>query len=154
MTTSSARPLRDGPSDDALVGGLTVAPTQPRRGLVLMRVLGEVDMLTASRLRDVLHGALRTVADDRDGGATADAPDETPAVVCDLDGVTFFGASGLDAFAAAQEVAAERGVRLVVVAGCRTVRRPFRLLALDRRITLTDTHPALARPGVLPEAAR
>lgn len=153
MTASSARPPGIDPPDDSLAGGLTVAPTQPRRGLVLVRVLGEVDMLTASRLGDALHGAIGTVADDRDRGP-ATVPAETAAVVCDLEGVTFFGASGLDVFAAAQHTATEQAVGLVVVAACRTVCRPFRLTALDRRITLTDTHPALAGGGVRPGAVR
>ena len=141
-----------GPPDGA--GGLTVAPTQPRRGLVLVRVLGEVDMLTARHLADVLQGALETVADDRDAGPDAVEAEEEAAVVCDLEGVTFLGASGLDVFAAAHATATGRDVRLVVVAGHRTVQRPFRLLALDRRIVLTDTHPALARTGALPGAER
>ncbi|WP_133252114.1 STAS domain-containing protein [Actinomycetospora cinnamomea] len=154
MTTSSAHPFGVGSPDDAFVSGLTVAPTQPCRGLVLVRVLGEVDMLTAPRLGDVLDGALRTVADDCAVGRDPIAPAQAPSVVCDLEGVTFFGASGLDVFAAAQQTAAARGVRLVVVAGCRTVRRPFRLTALDRRIMLTDTHPALAHRRAQAEAAR
>lgn len=142
------------PSDDrgTLAGDLVVAPTRPRPGLVLVRVLGEVDMLTAGRLATVLRAAVDTVADDRDTGSGA--LDEDPAVVCDLDGVTFFGATGLDTVAAAHQVAAARGVRLVVVASCRIVRRPFRLTALDRRVTLTDTHPALGRASALPGAER
>lgn len=142
---SSAAP--DGMRDpDALGTGLIVAPTQPRRGLVLVRVIGEVDMLTAPRLSDVLEGALATVAAES-GAATSD---REPSVVCDLGGVTFFGASGLDVFATAHRAAVGRDVRLVVVAGHRTVVRPFRLTALDRRITLTDTHPALGRRAAVP----
>ncbi|MHC1562217.1 STAS domain-containing protein [Actinomycetospora sp. C-140] len=133
--------------DGDLAGVLTVAPTQPRRGLVLVRVLGEIDMLTAPRLRDVLHGAVQTAADDRDIGADATADDEHPSVVCDLDGVTFLGASGLDVIASTQRSSAARRVQLVLVASHRTVVRPLRLTALDRRVTLTDTHPALDRRG-------
>jgi anti-anti-sigma factor len=149
--TLSQRRAPDGPVHDPeadLTADLTVAPTQPRRGLVLVRVLGEVDMLTADRLADVLDGALATVAADRDAGAGATAGEE-PAVVCDLAGVTFFGASGLDVFAAAQRTAVARQVRLVVVAAHRTVVRPFRLTALDRRLTVVDTHPALGRHAVI-----
>jgi anti-anti-sigma factor len=148
--TLSQRPAPD-PTDDCSVldpedptAGLTVAPTQPRRGLVLVRVLGEVDMLTADRLADVLDGALAAVAAHRDTG-TGTTTGETPSVVCDLGGVTFFGASGLDVFATAQQTAVTRGVRLVVVAEHRTVVRPFSLTALDRSLTLVGTHPALGR---------
>jgi anti-anti-sigma factor len=144
-------PVRD--PDDELVGGLTVAPTQPRRGLVLVRVIGEVDMLTARHLSDVLDGALATVAADRDTGQDATPADEAPSVVCDLGGVTFLGASGLDVFATAHETARARRVRLVLVAGHRTVVRPLHLTALDRQMTITATHPALGRGAAVPEEA-
>ncbi|MDF2975601.1 MAG: anti-sigma-factor antagonist [Actinomycetospora sp.] len=145
--TSSTCPSDDGP----LAVDLVIAPTRPRPGLLLVRAFGEVDMLTAGRLATVLRAAFATVADDRDTAAPADEP---PSVVCDLDGVTFFGATGLDTLAAAHEEAVDRGVRLVVVASCRTVRRPMRLTALDRRITLTATHPAVGRASALPAAER
>ena len=146
--TSSTRPPDD---HGTLAGGLTVAPTRPRPGLVLIRVIGEVDMLTARDLAEVLRTSLDTVADERD---VAGALDDEPSVVCDLEGVTFFGATGLDILAEAHEAAVGRRVRLVVVAGCRTVCRPFRLTALDRRITLTATHPAVGRASALPGAER
>jgi len=135
-----------------LADGLTISPTQPRPGLVLVRVLGEVDMLTARHLATALQTGLAPVAGDRDASSRALADD--PSVVCDLEGVTFFGASGLDAVASAHEAALARGVRLVVVAGCRTVCRPFRLTALDRRVTLTATHPAVGRASAAPGADR
>ncbi|GLZ46333.1 hypothetical protein Acsp06_25180 [Actinomycetospora sp. NBRC 106375] len=139
---------RGGPDpDDDLAGVLTVAPTRPRRGVVLVRVLGEIDMLTVPRLRDVLHRAVQTAADDRDLGRDATTVDEDPSVVCDLDGVTFLGASGTDVIASTQRACAARRVHLVCVASHRTVVRPLRLTALDRRVTLTDTHPALGRRG-------
>jgi anti-anti-sigma factor len=146
--TSSTRPPDD---HGTLTGGLTVAPTRPRPGLALIRVIGEVDMLTARDLAAALRTALDTVADDRDAAGILD---DEPSVVCDLEGVTFFGATGLDTIAEAHETAVGRGVRLVVVAGCRTVCRPFRLTALDRRITLTATHPAVGRATALPGAER
>lgn len=146
-------PIRD--TEDELVGGLTVAPTQPRRGLVLVRVIGEVDMLTARHLGHVLDGALATVAADRDTGEDATASDDTPSVVCDLGGVTFLSAAGLDVLVTAQATARDRQVRLVLVAGHRTVVRPLQLTALDRRVTLTNTHPALGRGATVPgEEAR
>ncbi|MDD7934439.1 STAS domain-containing protein [Actinomycetospora straminea] len=123
-------------------GGLTVAPTQPRPGLVLVRVIGEVDMLTARHLSDVLLGSVTTVADDRDAAGRAT---EQPSVVADLEGVTFLGASGLDVLAAVQGAAVARDVRLVLVATHRTVLHPIRLTALDRCLALADTDPALGR---------
>ncbi|GAA4924907.1 anti-anti-sigma factor [Actinomycetospora succinea] len=129
--------------DDAVGPGLTVAPTQPRRGVVLVRVLGEIDMLTVQHLRDVVEGAIGAVADERDGELMA--PGEVPSVICDLEGVTFLGASGLDVFAAVHETAVERGVHLVLVAAHRTVVRPLHLTALDRRLTVTPAHPEVGR---------
>ena len=132
------------PPDEPL-GGLTIAPTQPRRGLVLVRLIGEIDMLTAPRFGDVVQDALAAVASERDHGVDPADDDPPPMVVCDLSGVTFFGASGLDVVASAQQTAEEYDVRLVVVADHRTVLRPFRLVALDRRVLLTATHPAIGR---------
>lgn len=146
---------RNGPvRDPDLREGLTVAPTQPRRGLVLVRVFGEVDMLTVRHLGDVLDGAVATVAADRDTGQDATPSDEPAAVVCDLGGVTFLSAAGLDVLVTAQATARDRQVRLVLVAGHRTVVRPLRLTALDRRLTLTDTHPALGPRVASPEGGR
>jgi anti-anti-sigma factor len=146
VVDGDGRPVAD--PDGVLTPGLTVAPTQPRRGLMLVRVLGEVDMLTAPRLRDVLDGALRAVSDERDAGPDVTRAGETPSVVCDLEGVTFLGASGLDAFAAAHETAVERRVDLVLVASHRTVVRPLHVTTLDRCLTVLASHPALG--GRLP----
>lgn len=150
-TRDGGRPLREADEravrdpDDEDLGGLIVAPTQPRHGLVLVRVIGEIDMLTAGHLGEVLDGALATVADDRDAGGDGTGPRPTPTVVCDLADVTFLGASGLDAFVAAHRNALVRDVRLVLVAEHRTVVRPIRLTALDRRLTLMASHPDLGR---------
>ena len=124
--------------DDLLTAGLTVAPTQPRRGLVLVRVIGEIDLLTARHLREVLDGALGAVAADR-------GDIDAPSVVCDLEGVTFLGASGLDVLAAAHEAARGLDVHLVLVAAHRTVVRPLAITALDRRLTVVPSHPARGR---------
>lgn len=148
MTSSTCPPDDHG----TLAGDLVVASTRPRPGLALVRVLGEVDLMTAGRLATVLRAALDTVTDDRDTGPGT--LDGEPSVVCDLEGVTFFGATGLDIVADAHEVAVDRGVRLVVVASRRTVCRPFRLTALDRRVNLTATHPAVGRASALPGAER
>ena len=102
-------------------------------------------MLTAPRFGDVVQDALAAVASERDHGVDPAHDDPPPLLVCDLSGVTFFGASGLDVVASAQQTADEHDVRLVVVAGHRTVLRPFRLVALDRRVLLTATHPAIGR---------
>jgi anti-sigma B factor antagonist len=112
---------------------------------VLVRVIGEIDMLTAPRFGDIVQDALAAVASERDHGVDPADDDPPPMVVCDLSGVTFFGASGLDVVASAQQTAEEYDVRLVVVADHRTVLRPFRLVALDRRVLLTATHPAIGR---------
>jgi anti-sigma B factor antagonist len=127
--------------DPVETGPMTVTPTHPRPGLALVRVIGEVDVLTGPRLRDVLGRSLADVADAVFG-------EDAPSVVCDLEGVTFLGATGLDVLVDTQQRATARGVALVLVAHHRSVLRPFRLTALDSApcgLTLTDTHPALGR---------
>lgn len=141
VVDAGRRPLRDPDNEDR--GALTVAPTQPRHGLIRVRIIGEIDMLTAGHLGDLLDAAVSSVGDDRDAGR--DTSGETPAVVCDLAGVTFLGAAGLDIFVAAHRGALARDVRLLLVAAHRTVVRPIRLTALDRYLTLTVSHPGLGR---------
>jgi anti-anti-sigma factor len=132
--------------DPAETGPMTVTPTRPRPGLALVRVLGEVDVLTGPRLRDVLGRSLADVTDEV-------VSEGAPSVVCDLEGVTFLGATGVDVFVDTHQRATAQGVQLVLVAHHRTVLRPFRLAALGG-LTLTDTHPALRRFAVDPEVGR
>lgn len=150
VVDAGRRPLQD--PDDEDRGALTVAPTQPRHGLIRVRVIGEIDMLTAAHLSDVLDAAITSVADDRDTGR--DTTGETPAVVCDLAGVTFLGVTGLDTFVTAHRRALARDVRLVLVAAHRAVVRPIRLTALDRYLTLTASHPALGRGAPVAQGQR
>jgi len=122
---------------------LAVTSTRPRPGLALIRVVGEVDVLTEPGLRAVLARSLADVAGE-----------ETPSVVCDLEGVTFLGATGVDVFVDAWQQALAEGVWLVLVARHRTVLRPFRLTAADRGLTPTRTHPILGRYAADPEVGR
>jgi anti-sigma B factor antagonist len=95
-------------------------------GVLVTRVHGEVDLLTAPRLA----AALIEQADGR-----------APVLVADLSEVDFFGAAGLDALAQAQQRAEAANVSLRLVAGP-PVRRLLGLLQFDWR-TLA-VHESLA----------
>ena len=115
------------------VDGLTVAVSQPREATVVVRVLGELDLLSAPRCSRILAGAVRTVAP-----AARPADDGAPQarVVCDVDGVDFVAASGLGMLVSAADDAAAVGVDLVVVASSRPVLRPLAVTGLDRHLTV------------------
>lgn len=90
---------------------------------VVVSVAGDVDVLTAPRLRDAVREAL-------------DYP-EGHEVVVDLTAVTFLGSSGLGALVAAARSAARRRQPLrVVVDHSRPVIRPLQAAGLDELLTL------------------
>ncbi|MBV9922378.1 MAG: STAS domain-containing protein [Pseudonocardia sp.] len=86
----------------------------------VVAVTGEVDLLTADRLRDVLCSA---VVDHR-------------LVVADLSAVDFLSSSGLTALALADRAAVSAGHELRVVARDRVVLRPIEITGLADRIGL------------------
>ena len=94
--------------------------TRRKPGCVIVTVAGEIDIVTASRLRDRL---------------TALAVGGRP-LVADLDQVSFIDATGLGALAGAARRAADRGVSLHVVCDQPQTRRLFRVTGLDRQIPL------------------
>jgi anti-sigma B factor antagonist len=90
---------------------------------VVVTVTGEVDMLTAPRLREAVRAAL----DDPRAGE----------VVIDLTAVTFLGSSGLAALVHARQDAARRGEPLrVVVDHARPVIQPIKVTGLDGVLAL------------------
>ena len=124
---------------------LTVAPTQPRLGALVVRVFGELDAFTAPRLGRVLALGIEGVAREaarapapRDGhrpaASTGHQSATRPVVVCDLDGLEFVGGRGLWVLEASAAAATASAVRFVVVAGpqARAVRRAITLTNLDR----------------------
>jgi anti-anti-sigma factor len=91
---------------------LTARRTQYRPGLLVLTFAGEIDALTLPILRREL---------------AASPPGTT---VVDLSQVAFLGLAGARALAAAAELAAQEGGRLVVVANSRTLARLFRITGL------------------------
>lgn len=92
-------------------------------GGTVVRVAGEVDMVTSPRLQAALSRLL------------ADRP---PTLVLDLDGITFLGSSGLAVIVEADEEARETGVRFALAASTRGVLRPLEATGLAG---LVDVHP-------------
>ena len=108
-----------------MLAGDQALAIQVRRGpgYVLVVVAGEVDIVTATPLRE------RRSALAADGGQ----------VVADLDQLSFIDAAGLGALAVAARQAAACGGRLHVVCARRQTRQLFRLTGLDRAVPLTRT---------------
>ncbi|NMO93236.1 anti-sigma factor antagonist [Actinomycetospora sp. TBRC 11914] len=109
-------------------GSLAVATTAPGPATVVVRAIGEIDLLTAPAWRRALHAA----ADDLE--STPVTPGRVPELVCDLSPVSFLGASGLDVLVEIAEEVQHRSVGLRVVAPGRRVRRPLEITGLDRHL--------------------
>jgi len=132
--------LSDG--DGSRPAALRVVSTRPRHGVAVVRVAGEIDLVDAARLDDVLRTAVV------DAAATGRlAPGERPRVVCDLDGVAFLGAAGLGVLAGAVVVAHAHDVELVCFTVRRSVRQVMRLTALDRALSLIPSDLDVAPAG-------
>jgi anti-sigma B factor antagonist len=111
---------------------IEVAIDRPAAGLVVASVSGELDMLTAPRLRSVV---------------TAELADCTVLVI-DLTGVSFLGSAGRAVLVEASHAAERRQVALRVVATGRTVRRPLEITGLDEVLTTFPTRDdAVGAPG-------
>lgn len=91
--------------------------------LVLVRVVGEVDNITADTLSAVLV--------DAEVAASPPAP-----VVVDLTGVSFLGAAGLSVLVDHHERCAALGGALLIVPGSRAVRRAMAVTGLHGRLAL------------------
>ncbi|MFP5020999.1 STAS domain-containing protein [Pseudonocardia phyllosphaerae] len=93
---------------------------QPRPGLTVLEVTGEIDLSEADAIRERFAALV--------GG---ERPPER--VVLDLSGVGFLGSHGLTAIVRASRAAREAGVRLSGVTGPenRAVIRPIRMTGLD-----------------------
>ncbi|MCW2506208.1 MAG: hypothetical protein JWO79_4492 [Actinomycetia bacterium] len=97
--------------------------TYPGRSVVT--VTGELDMLGAPRLRQILLGCLSEPGAD---------------VVADLDGITFLASTGLGVLVEAGQHATARGSKLRLVCSTRAVRRPLELTGLNQ---VFEIHPDL-----------
>lgn len=115
---------------------LSVVTSHPAPGVVLVRVIGEIDFATVDRCRRALYHARRD--------ATRQETD-LDLVVCDLTAVTFLGAAATGILAEADVVTRRHGATLRLVADTRAVRRVLRVTGLDRMIPVeTRISDALA----------
>jgi len=108
---------------------ITLSTTRPAPGQVVIRVAGEVDMLTSPQLR-------ATVLDQFVESAGVEL------VVLGLDGVTFLGTSGLAVLIEVREAAHAAGVELRLACTARRVLRPLTIAGL---IPLFDIHDTIDR---------
>jgi len=111
-----------GPDGDEQI---TVSTSSPAAKQVVVKIAGEVDMLTSPQLR-------RVVLDGLAGGAEL--------VVLGLDGVTFLGTSGLAVLIEVREAAHTAGVELRLAC---TQRRVLRPLAIAGLVPLFDIHDTI-----------
>jgi anti-anti-sigma factor len=99
----------------------------PADAVLLVKVVGEVDMITAPQLSRAIESA----------------PDGTTSVVIDLSEVTFLDSSGLNALVQARRLLSDRGLGLqVVVPPEGTIRRVFEITHLTEQLTVIDRRPA------------
>jgi anti-anti-sigma factor len=111
---------------------MDVVVDRPAPGVVVAAVSGEVDMLTAPRLRDVVNAEIEDCA----------------VLVLDLSGVGFLGSAGLAVLVEASHEARRRQVELRLVAGGRSVSRPLEITGLDEVLTTFPTRDdAVGAPG-------
>jgi anti-sigma B factor antagonist len=98
---------------------------EPASGVLVLRVAGEMDLLTMPLLEHHLHSHL-----DGDHGH----------VVVDLSGVTFLGVVGLTSLVAAHKTATGRGVQLYLTGtGHRAVARLLEITKLDTTLNIAPT---------------
>ncbi|SFO91950.1 anti-anti-sigma factor [Amycolatopsis arida] len=102
------------PAEQQAIHDLDVQSSLLPNGLMLVRVSGEVDIVTAPGLRDRVEQAVRRCADESAAG-----------LVLDLTGVTFLGTAGLSVLLELAENAAGRDLPWAVAAAGRAVLRPL-----------------------------
>lgn len=112
---------------------ISIQLEEPMPGTALLRVTGEVDMLTSPALRN----------------GVADALGLRPRLlVIELNGIQFLGTSGLAALYEARDEASRQGVELRLVCSSRRVLRPLEIAGL-----IDLFHIAESVPGALAGAA-
>ncbi|HEX4725939.1 MAG TPA: STAS domain-containing protein [Pseudonocardiaceae bacterium] len=132
----AGRQPRDSDQADAptSVGSVTAAAIDVRVAtstdqLVVLRVSGEIDMLTAPVLTEHVQEQF----------ARTPAP---RTLVFDLTRVSFLGSAGLAVLAHAQTIASDRGDAVQVVANARAVLRPLEVTGLDKVLDIRPELPA------------
>ncbi|MFI5954730.1 STAS domain-containing protein [Cryptosporangium sp. NPDC051539] len=119
-----------GDATDAVLSVEQVPPSDDGRQVV--RVGGEIDMLTAPRLRDALTPVVAVPGAD---------------VVLDLDAVTFLGSNGLGVLVELSQQAEAVGTKFRLVCANRTVSRPLTLTGLDQVLDFYESASDLPAAG-------
>ena len=110
-------------TDNSSALPIDVMVDRPASGMVVATVSGEVDMLTAPNLREVLTAEIADCA----------------VLVIDLSGVSFLGSAGLAVLVETSHEAQRRQVELRLVAAGRSVRRPLEITGLNEVLTTFPT---------------
>jgi anti-anti-sigma factor len=124
----SERTVAPPESGPAAVIDISVATTEH---MVVLRVSGELDMLTAPILTEHVQEQL-----------TRDTAGGPRTVVFDLTDVSFLGSAGLAVLAHAHTVASDRGDVVQVVATARAVLRPLEVTGLNKVLDIRPDVPA------------
>lgn len=106
----------------------------PREGSVTVRLVGEIDMATAPKIRDAALCAMRQHA---------------PTIHLDLSGVTFMDSTGLEVLLATRRHAELEGGQLHLVDPTRSVLRVLEITGVDRLFHISQAQPASAPGPVL-----
>jgi len=125
------------PADPSIDEGVVLTIAVHRDTTVpalVVEVTGELDTLTAPRLLDTLHEALR---------------ESCPVVVVDLTGVGFMGSAGLAVLVEAHDHAGS-STSLRIVAPARATLRPIQITGLDAMLNLYPSRPDALTPPADP----
>ena len=131
----SGDPETDAPSIDiesvesVPAGAIDVRVADSGEHMVVLRVSGEIDMLTAPVLTEHVQEQFARVPSPR-------------TLVFDLTRVSFLGSAGLAVLAHAQTTASDRGDAVQVVANARAVLRPLEVTGLDKVLDIRPDLPA------------
>jgi anti-sigma B factor antagonist len=94
---------------------LRISVEQPRSDAVVLRLVGDLDLLTAPLLRERLWPLV-------------EQPGQT--VILEMSGVEFLGSPGLAELAAAHDLASRHDARVALVGGSHAVLRPLEVTGL------------------------
>lgn len=117
------------PVGSAPAGAIDVRVAESGEHMVVLRVSGEIDMLTAPVLTEHVQEQFARIPAPR-------------TLVFDLTRVSFLGSAGLAVLAHAQTTASDRGDAVQVVANARAVLRPLEVTGLDKVLDVRPDLPA------------
>lgn len=125
-------PLSEGPAKVTGVGFMV--DTTRRGSRIVVRIRGEIDLLTAPHLRQTLTRVIR---------------EQSPHLVIDLTGVGLCGSTGLTVLQAAKRWAAERGGSVALAAPRPTVRKVLTVSGFTKLLPVYDDLDAALSEGRL-----